>query len=468
MFALNNKDIFIKNKNENIQMDKNLRDELSDELNELIGNKSNTIIHNNKSTIIVNKSNIPTDNKFDKFDKSNNKINIDNIFNDLSDTLSKNKSNDTITGEIIKFQISDINAYINIKVQNYQISGIFWKILTNPKINEYKRFIPGDQIEFEGSFNIMKKNLSIYFNIKSMNKIGLGDYLSLHNQYRIKINELNMNINKKIIIKFPFTIGIITALEGAAIQDILQTFKLDKFIGKIIIKNTIVQGKQCPSSLINSIEYFENNYSNSLDSLDILLVTRGGGSYEDLVGFSDWNLLVKIFNTKFITISAVGHQIDNQLSDDVADYKFATPSIAAKFIVETQHQYIKKYIDIKVQIKEIIKKYNESKIIFNNITYNFNKIIKSFDQIQIKNVILKYSNSIKNILNNYSNAKQQFYSKLTNLKPTIIKNNEITSINDFIDPITNKEINPKKIEIYFADGKIKLYYKIIDYELYGK
>ena len=76
-----------------------------------------------------------------------------------------------------------------------------------------------------------------------------------------------MHLNKKKLDLFPINIGIVTALEGAAIQDILQTFKNDKFIGNIFIKNSIVQGQQCPDSLINSIKYFEKNYNNKLDLL---------------------------------------------------------------------------------------------------------------------------------------------------------------------------------------------------------
>jgi exodeoxyribonuclease VII large subunit len=87
-----------------------------------------------------------------------------------------------------------------------------------------------------------------------MSKVGVGDYLVLHKKYREKIIEDGMNLNKKVINVFPYRIGIITAAEGAAIQDILQTFKNDNFIGKVYVKNTIVQGKQCPQSVIDSIK----------------------------------------------------------------------------------------------------------------------------------------------------------------------------------------------------------------------
>ena len=265
---------------------------------------------------------------------------------------------------------------------------------------------------------------------------------------------------------FPYNIGIITASGGAAIQDILQTFKLDKFIGKIIIKNALVQGSQCPKSIINSIEWFESNYSNS--NIDILMITRGGGGWEDLVGFSDWDLLTKLSTTKFITLSAVGHQIDNQLTDEICDLKFATPSIGAKFIVETQLKYKSYLLRYKNNLAQIINRYIDLKIKFNNnIVQNYNNIIKKYDIKQMMTKVKKYSNQINNIINKYNNLKNVFYSRLMGMKPTIIRKNELTSVDDFIDAETNNEIKPKKIEIYFIDGMVGLSYKINKYEKFN-
>jgi exodeoxyribonuclease VII large subunit len=305
----------------------------------------------------------------------------------------------------------------------------------------------------------MKKNLNIYFNIKQMEKFGKGEYLDLYDGYRLKIKELGMGVNKKKLSNFPYTIGIITAIEGAAIQDILQTLKQDNFIGRIIIKNSIVQGSQCPKSLINSIEWFESNYSNSID---LLMVTRGGGGWEDLVGFSDWNLLIKLSTVRFITLSAVGHQIDNQLTDEVCDYKFATPSIGAKFIVETQKKYIEIFKQYQIILSNLINKYNQTKTNFVNL--NYSNIIKKYEHKDLLFKVKNMKNNLSILLNKYYQVKNNFYSKLSKLKPTIIRKSELTSITDFIDPLSNKEISPKKIEIYFIDGRIKISYKILEYE----
>lgn len=430
-----------KNKNNNDQTGMNL-EELSDELNNIIDNKNNV------------------ENEFD----------VGLIYQDIYKSLCTYK-NCKIIGEIIKFKITDSNAWIDIKFKDYQITGVFWKITNDSKYNDLKTIKSGDQIKFNGNFAIMKKNLNIYFNVKSMEKFGKGDYLDLYEQYRIKIKELNLGLPKKKLNIFPYTIGIITALEGAAIQDIIQTLKLDNFNGNIIIKNAIVQGSQCPKSIINSIEWFEKNYQ---FQLDLLMITRGGGSYEDLVGFSNWELLIKISTTNFITISAVGHQIDNQLTDEICDYKFATPSIGAKFIVEKQ-QYYKKYLSQYISsINNIYKNYLNGKMKFDTINKSYINIIKKYDIKNILNGLKKYQTILNKILCRYLELKNNFYSQLSNLKPTITKRlledktqkKELISVNDFIDIKNDKAIRPKKIEINFIDGKIKLSYKIIEYEQY--
>ena len=391
---------------------------------------------------------------------------ITNIFKDVSSILNLHSSV-KIVGEIISFKITDGNAWINIKSNEFQFLTIFWKITIDLKYNELMMTKPGEKYIFEGKFNIMKKNLQIYFNIKSMAKFGKGDYLNIYDEYRLKIHELGLGQPKKKLERFPFNVGIITALGGAAIQDILQTFRLDKFIGNIIIKNALVQGSQCPSSIISSINWFETNYiqGNNQEHIDLLMITRGGGGWEDLVGFSNWDLLIKLHQSNFLTLSAVGHQIDNQLIDEICDYKFATPSIGAKFIVETQQKYKSNFYRYKDLLENIIHKYKTLRDKFYySIDANYTNIIKKYDMKDTIIRVKKFSNQIKRILTQYTSLKNKFYSQLSNLKPTIMRKNELTSIEDFVDTDTHIEIKPKKIEIYFIDGMVGLSYKIVKYE----
>jgi exodeoxyribonuclease VII large subunit len=453
----------MKNKGKNVFVSKSFN---SSNKNNLLENLSNSSNSSNSSNLSDELNDILGNNSINDISKNKpDNFSILNVYSKINELFFKNYSNCKITCEIISFKISDANAWINIKSDEFQILAIFWKITTDKNYSKLKLTKPGDKFIIEGKFGVMKKNLNIYFNIKSMKPFGKGDYFDVYDGYRAKITEIGLKENKKKINMFPYNIGIITALGGAAIQDILQTFKLDKFIGKIIIKNSLVQGSMCPKSLINSIEWFEENYSEK--QIDLLMVTRGGGGWEDLVGFSEWNLLVKLANSKFITLSAVGHQIDNQLTDEVSDYKFATPSIGAKFIVETQSKYKSYLIKYKSHLTNIISSYTELKNKFKHlISNNYSNIIKRYDIKQMTFKVKKYASQINKILSEYNYLKNVFYSKLSNLKPTIIRKKELTSVEDFIDVENDTEIKPKKIEIYFIDGMVKLSYKLKKYEKY--
>lgn len=379
--------------------------------------------------------------------------NLELLYKELNAVLLSNKLKSLI-GELISFKISGYNAYISVKISEYQINCNFWQITKSKDLNTYKSFKEGDKIKLDGFFSILQKSFSVYFNVKSMGKIGLGDYLALHDLNRKKIKELGWDSNKKVLDKFPHTIGIITSIEGAAIQDILQAFKLDNFIGNIIIINAVVQGKQCPQSVINKIEWVEKNYPD----LDVLMITRGGGSFEDLVGFSDWELVKRIKICKLITLSAVGHQIDNQLSDEVADYKFATPSLGAKFITGIQQSYIDNFKNYKSMIKFYETKINESKERVNSISKSYDKIISNYNLKEIREKLYKYTTYVKNKINLYVQAKNKYLNMTTSIQPKIFKaGKEITSINDIINT------SPKKLEIVLPDGRAIITYRVTEY-----
>jgi len=134
--------------------------------------------------------------------------------------------------------------------------------------------------------------------------------------------------NKKPLPYFPEKIGIITSAEGAAAKDVLKIIK-KRFPGtKVIIRPTMVQGNDAPADIINAIEEFE-----SFGGIDTLILTRGGGSIEDLWAFNDEGVAEAIFKCEIPIISAVGHERDFSIADFVADRRAATPTEAGELAV---------------------------------------------------------------------------------------------------------------------------------------
>lgn len=131
--------------------------------------------------------------------------------------------------------------------------------------------------------------------------------------------------------KFPKKIGIITSPSGAAIKDVLSVLKRRMPQVPVIIYPSQVQGEKAAKSLMAQLEI-----ANQHNQCDVLLMTRGGGSLEDMWCFNDETLARKIRDSKIPVVSAVGHEVDTSISDWVADLRAPTPSAAAELLVPDQ------------------------------------------------------------------------------------------------------------------------------------
>ncbi|TKB51562.1 exodeoxyribonuclease VII large subunit [Ferrimonas sediminicola] len=130
------------------------------------------------------------------------------------------------------------------------------------------------------------------------------------------------------------TLGIITSASGAAIHDVLTVLKRRNPALKVILYPSQVQGREAIASLCRAIET-----ANGRDEVDCLLLTRGGGSLEDLWCFNEEAVARAVFASRLPVVSAVGHEVDITIADFVADLRAPTPSSAAEMLSGDQrHQ----------------------------------------------------------------------------------------------------------------------------------
>ena len=134
-------------------------------------------------------------------------------------------------------------------------------------------------------------------------------------------------IHKKPLPFLPKVIGVITSPTGAVIEDIKHRI-LDRCPTHIIIYPSLMQGEKAAENVISGIKFFNNLKKNRPE---ILIIARGGGSFEDLLPFSDENLIREVFKSDIPLISAVGHETDTTLIDYVSDVRAPTPTAAAEF-----------------------------------------------------------------------------------------------------------------------------------------
>ena len=140
-------------------------------------------------------------------------------------------------------------------------------------------------------------------------------------------------IHKKPLPKFPQKIGLITSATGAAIRDILRMLQARYPAVEVLLFPTLVQGEDAAAEIAHAIACM-----NRLPGIDLLIVSRGGGSIEDLWAFNEEVVARAIFASHIPIVSAVGHETDVTIADLVADHRAPTPSAAVENIVPDQEE----------------------------------------------------------------------------------------------------------------------------------
>ena len=389
---------------------------------------------------------------------------------ELSDTiknlLSTSISSQKVKGEISNMKISGKNIYFTLKDNTASISVVCWNGVDDKK---YKEIHNGDDVFVYGKINCFQKQGTYQLTAYKVDRIGMGD---IHEKYEVlkKTFERNGYFSKKRELPTKINrIGILTATEGAALQDVLYVLNSNNFYGEIYVKNCAVQGANCPLSVAEGIKYF--NELNKNIPFDILLITRGGGSFEDLIGYSSSEVVRAIHESDIITISAVGHEVDCMLSDLAADYRAPTPSVAGEIITTYQK---KKQDKLKKIIEKIEKK---TMILENNLDNIYDKILTCNKLLETINPEYRIKNE-KNKLEMYKtslNSKYdtQFYiltDKLKKLKYNVDQYNMNKNFTNGFSMIVDRHYNiiddVDVFKKYIADKKhITIIFKNGSYDL---
>lgn len=322
-----------------------------------------------------------------------------------------------VVGEVSQPKNFRGNMYLNLKDKMYNIKAIIWKTKYEQFNTEIK---DGDKIVVKGKLDFYGANGSITYIIDKLIKYeGEGELSALYQKYKKTFETKGyFDRDKKLIIPDKIEkILLLTSESGAAIHDFI--YALDNNHSKLDydIIDVPVQGRMCPLNIINEINKIKDNY-------DAIVITRGGGSFEDLFGFSQPELIEAIHNFDQPVISAIGHQVDTSLLDLVSDCCCPTPSLAAQYIIDTNKKFINELEEIRDDIKdELLGSYNKQNRGLNNCTERLNKIILSFDRIQHS-----YQSELLNQLNTYAFKLKELDLKLSSLVNNATEKNNIILI----------------------------------------
>ena len=222
--------------------------------------------------------------------------------------------------------------YFTLSDASASISCALFKgdALRNPLIRSLK---DGDKIIVLGPVSVYQKRGSFQILAKRILPAGAGQLKLQFDKLKAKLAQEGLFDleHKKLIPKFPKRIAVITAEHGAALQDFLNVYKRRSLWCDIVIIPALVQGAEAPKSLVAGLLKAQK-----LDGVETIVLTRGGGSLEDLWAFNDEELVRTIYKCPIPIISAVGHEVDFSLSDYVADLRSETPTAAAEILSQPQ------------------------------------------------------------------------------------------------------------------------------------
>ena len=242
-----------------------------------------------------------------------------------------------VTGEVTNLRVqSSGHVYFTLKDASAQLNCVLFRgeALENRAILQ-----DGQKVILEGSLTVYEPRGQYQLIVRSVELQGVGALQLAFERLKRKLQAEGLFApeRKRPLPRYPQRIGLVTSPTGAAFSDVLHVIQRRHSGLEIIFVPCRVQGEGASAEIAASIRLL-NEFNSALraphSALDLILLTRGGGSLEDLWAFNEEVVARAIFKSATPVVSAVGHEIDFTISDFVADVRAATPSVAAEIITE--------------------------------------------------------------------------------------------------------------------------------------
>lgn len=241
----------------------------------------------------------------------------------------------SVRGEVSNLRVqSSGHIYFTLKDAGSQVSAVLFKGQSFRLSQPLKE---GDQIVITGELSVYVPRGNYQIIVREVEFSGVGELLKKLHALKLKLEGLGWfdPAAKKPLPKLPRTIGVVTSPTGSVIQDMLHILSR-RFSGFHLILNPVrVQGDLAAAEIAQAIKDF-----NTYKLADVLIVGRGGGSFEDLWPFNEEIVAKAIHESQIPIISAVGHETDFTIADFVADLRAPTPSAAAELVTLEKNQLI--------------------------------------------------------------------------------------------------------------------------------
>jgi len=194
----------------------------------------------------------------------------------------------------------------------------------------------GDQVKLRGRVSLFEPRGDYQLIAEAVQAAGLGELLAAFERLKAQLEGEGVFANTRPLPFPPRKILILSSANGAAIRDVLAVLAARWPLADVTLIPVPVQGAEAAPAMISALGLL-NRQARLDPEQDVVLITRGGGSLEDLWAFNNEHLARAIFHSRLPVMSAVGHEVDVTLADFAADMRAPTPSAAAERLVPDQH-----------------------------------------------------------------------------------------------------------------------------------
>jgi exodeoxyribonuclease VII large subunit len=343
-----------------------------------------------------------------------NEFTVTEISQHIKKVIEENFEFVRVKGEISSFKIAPSgHAYFSLKDDKSLLAAICWKgCMDNLKCKPEE----GMEVVCTGSITTYAGHSKYQLIVTSIEAAGIGALMALleKRKQQLQAEGLFDQIHKKPLPFLPRTIGVVTSITGAVIKDIIHRIS-DRFPSRLIIWPVLVQGPQSAEQIAQAIEGF--NTKLGVDTPDLIIVARGGGSIEDLWSFNEEIVVRAVFHSQIPIISAIGHETDITLIDYVADRRAPTPTAAAEIAVPVRRDLILGLADLNHRIIHAIDKklnYLTSEITsLGRALPNLNKILFEYEQ-KCDDFFLRLNESSERYFHFRKNILDSLIAKIAN------------------------------------------------------
>jgi exodeoxyribonuclease VII large subunit len=281
---------------------------------------------------------------------------VGELTSDIRRLLEQHVGQVWVTGEITNYRLqSSGHVYFTLKDAVAQLNCVVFR--ADPLANRAD-LQDGRKVILKGEMTVYEPRGQYQLRVLAVELQGVGALQAAFEKLKEKLAAEGLFDlgRKRHLPQFPQRIGLVTSPTGAAIRDVLHVARRRNPALEIIFVPCAVQGQGAATEIAAAIAQLNQWSKISGGKLDLILLTRGGGSLEDLWAFNEEIVARAIFNSALPVVSAVGHEIDFTISDFVADLRAATPSAAAEILTEGVFSSCKWMAQAGAKLRELVRR----------------------------------------------------------------------------------------------------------------